>query len=83
MGAAVFYWETPPITLDGAAARRFEFVTVRATTLGRVAPDPSPFADGLAGCAGAAEARSFSNLGGCVALGMKAPHERPIGAYAS
>eukprot|EP00908_Phaeocystis_cordata_P008071 Transcript_18739.p2 GENE.Transcript_18739~~Transcript_18739.p2 ORF type:complete len:296 (-),score=102.36 Transcript_18739:1230-2117(-) len=65
---AAFFWETPPTTLEGAAARPFEFVTVRAPNLEDVEPDPKPFSATLSGCAGAAEARSFANLGGDATL---------------
>eukprot|EP00321_Phaeocystis_globosa_P001026 CAMPEP_0118824714 /NCGR_PEP_ID=MMETSP1162-20130426/10795_1 /TAXON_ID=33656 /ORGANISM="Phaeocystis Sp, Strain CCMP2710" /LENGTH=297 /DNA_ID=CAMNT_0006755355 /DNA_START=1 /DNA_END=890 /DNA_ORIENTATION=+ len=65
---AAFYWETPPTSLASAAATRFAFVTVAAPALARAEPDPGPFAAQLEPCAGAAEARSFANLGGDATL---------------
>ena len=83
-----FFWETPPTTLALARSRPFEFVTVRAANLEGIEADSGPFSAQLGSCAGAAEGRSFSNLGGdatlvspCAAAGVPLQHYAHIAAF--
>lgn len=64
---AAFYWETPPITLEGTA-RPFEYVTLSAPGLAAATPDPRPFAEHLARAGPDETVTSFANLGGDAVL---------------
>lgn len=83
-----FLWEASPTTLALARSRPFEFVTVRAAGLEGIEADSGPFSAQLGSCAGAAEGRSFSNLGGdatlvspCAATGVPQQHYAHIAAF--
>jgi len=83
-----FFWEAPPTTLALARSRPFEFVTVRAASLEGIEADSGPFSAQLGSCAGAAEGRSFSNLGGdatlvspCAATGVPEQHYAHVAAF--
>jgi hypothetical protein len=74
---AAFVWETPALSAD-TADRDAAFAIIDSPSLARVDPDPSPFADALAGCDRIA---TFANLGRDAVLVVPSPHVAPAAAH--
>ena len=74
---SAFAWETPALSA-ATADLDATFAIIDSPALGRVDPDPSPFASQLAKCDRIA---TFSNLGGDAVLVVPSPRAAPVATH--